>query len=411
MDDNQLTIPGVIQDDPTRRTMSEFLDNASKRKEAIKKIIRMLHEGKTVEELQAQYGHVIAGASAQDIAAAEREVIAEGLPVSEVQKLCDLHVAVFQAGLETEPAPENKPGHPLFDFRAENELIERTLESLEGFVLQYAGGDHDIIEKLRDNAKNLDLVICHYDKKENMIFPVLEKYGFGGQMQVMWGVDNDIREELKRFRALLEQEYPLGVTVESRFNEVSRKVSDMVYKEEKVLIPETLSFFTEEDWQQMADEIAGKISKPPAQESNYFYNTAPQTNGIPLSTGALTAEQIDLLLTNLPVDVTFVDENDQVRYFTQGKERVFTRTAAIIGRNVQNCHPPQSVHIVQKIIEEFKAGTRDEAEFWIQMRGAFVHIRYFALRSEDGAYKGVIEVSQDVTGIRALEGEKRLLDW
>jgi DUF438 domain-containing protein len=224
-------------------------------------------------------------------------------------------------------------------------------------------------------------------------------------------VDNDIREELKRFRALLEQEYPLGVTVESRFNEVARKVSDMVYKEEKVLIPETLSFFTEEDWQQMADEIAGKISKPPAQVSNYFYNTAPQTNGIPLSTGALTAEQIDLLLTNLPVDVTFVDENDQVRYFTQGKERVFTRTAAIIGRNVQNCHPPQSVHIVQKIIEEFKAGTRDEAEYWIQMRGAFVHIRYFALRSEDGAYKGIIEVSQDVTGIRALEGEKRLLDW
>ncbi len=410
MDDNQLTIPGVIRDDYTRRTMSEFLDNASKRKEAIKKIIRMLHEGKTVEELQAQYGPVIAGASAQDIAAAEREVIAEGLPVSEVQKLCDLHVAVFQAGLETEPEPESKPGHPLFDFRAENELIERTLESLEGFVLQYAGGDHDIIEKLRDNAKNLDLVICHYDKKENMIFPVLEKYGFGGQMQVMWGVDNDIREELKQFRALLEQEKPLGVTVESRFNGVARKVSDMVYKEEKVLIPETLSFFTAEDWQQMADEIAGKVSKPPAQENNHFYSAA-DTSSIPLRTGALTAEQIDLLLTNLPVDVTFVDENDQVRYFTQGKERVFTRTAAIIGRDVRNCHPPQSLHVVQKIIEEFKAGTRDEAEFWIQMHGAFVHIRYFALRDEDGAYKGVIEVSQNVTGIRALEGEKRLLDW
>ena len=111
------------------------------------------------------------------------------------------------------------------------------------------------------------------------------------------------------------------------------------------------------------------------------------------------------------MDVTFVDENDQVRYFTQGKERVFTRTAAIIGRDVRNCHPPQSLHVVQKILEEFKAGTRDEAEFWIQMHGAFVHIRYFALRDEDGVYKGVIEVSQNVTGIRALEGEKRLLDW
>jgi len=118
--------------------MSEFLDNATKRKDAIKKIIRLLHEGRTVEELQAEYGHIIAGASAQDIATAEREVIAEGLPVTEVQKLCDLHVAVFQDGLETEPAPENRPGHPLFDFRTENELIARTIESLEGFVLRYA---------------------------------------------------------------------------------------------------------------------------------------------------------------------------------------------------------------------------------------------------------------------------------
>ena len=101
----------------------------------------------------------------------------------------------------------------------------------------------------------------------------------------------------------------------------------------------------------------------------------------------------------------------KVRYFTQGKERIFTRTAAIIGRDVRNCHPPQSVHVVQKIVDEFKAGTRDVAEFWIPMGEAFVHIRYFALRDEAGAYKGVIEVSQNVAGIRALEGEKRLLDW
>ena len=389
--------------------MSEFLDNATKRKEAVKKIIRLLHEGRTVEELQAEYGHIIAGASAQDIATAEREVISEGLPVSEVQKLCDLHVAVFQAGLESDPAPENKPGHPLFDFRTENELIERTLESLEGYVLQYAGGDQGILGTLRENAKNLDLVVRHYDKKENMIFPVLEKYGFEGPSKVMWGVDNEIRDEFRQFNALLATESPQGVTLESRFNELSRKAKDMVYKEEKVLIPEALGRFSAADWQQMADEIAGKINKPTAQEINGFYS-AGHFNEIPLKTGALSAEQIDLLLTNLPVDVTFVDENDKVRYFSQGKERIFTRTAAIIGRDVRNCHPPQSVHVVQQIIDDFKAGKRDVAEFWIQMQGAFVHIRYFALRDDAGAYKGVIEVSQNVAGIRALEGEKRLLD-
>jgi len=267
-----------------------------------------------------------------------------------------------------------------------------------------------VLEQLRQNAKNLSVVVNHYDKKENMIFPILEKHGFAGQMQVMWGVDNDIRNEIKKFLTLLELQKPLVISVENAFAEVGRKVIDMVYKEEKVLIPETLSFFTAEDWQQMADEIAGKV--PRAAVSYYKPETSVSVPSglIPLKTGALSADQIDLLLTNLPVDVTFVDENDEVRYFTQGKERIFTRTTAIIGRKVQNCHPPQSVHVVQKIIADFKAGTRDVAEFWIQMQGAFVHIRYFAMRDENGAYKGVIEVSQNVAGIRALEGEKRLLD-
>jgi len=389
--------------------MSEFIDNASKRKNAVKNVIRLLHEGKTVEELQANYGHIIANASAEDIAAAEREVIAEGLPVAEVQKLCDLHVAVFQAGLESEPAPENKPGHPLFDFRTENELIARTIESIQGLVHRYADGEFGVLEQLRQNAKNLSIVLNHYDKKENMIFPILEKHGFAGQMQVMWGVDNDIRSEIKKFLTLLEPQKPLVISVEGAFAEVARKVIDMVYKEEKVLIPETLSFFTAEDWQQMADEIAGKLATVYVPQESAADISTP-SGLIPLKTGALSADQIDLLLTNLPVDVTFVDENDEVRYFSQGKERIFTRTAAIIGRKVQNCHPPQSVHVVQKILEDFKAGVRDVAEFWIQVQGAFVHIRYFALRDENGAYKGVIEVSQNVAGIRALEGEKRLLD-
>jgi DUF438 domain-containing protein len=302
------------------------------------------------------------------------------------------------------------PGHPLFNFRTENELIARTIESIQGFVRRYTDGEFGVLEQLRQNAKNLSIVLNHYDKKENMIFPILEKHGFAGQMQVMWGVDNDICNEIKKFTTLLEPQRPLVMSVESAFTEVARKVLDMVYKEEKVLFPETLSFFTAEDWQQMADEVAGKVAKPAVSYYEPEGSVSVPSGLIPLKTGALSADQIDLLLTNLPVDVTFVDENDEVRYFTQGKERIFTRTAAIIGRKVQNCHPPQSVHVVKKIIEDFKAGTRDVAEFWIQMQGAFVHIRYFALRDEAGAYKGVIEVSQNVAGIRALEGEKRLLD-
>ena len=131
---------------------------------------------------------------------------------------------------------------------------------------------------------------------------------------------------------------------------------------------------------------------------------------IPLATGALTQKQIDLMLTHLPVDVTFVDEHDNVRYFSQGRERIFDRSPAIIGRAVTKCHPPQSVHRVEIILDDFRSGKRDVAEFWIQAGEQFIHIRYFALRDKEGTYQGCIEVSQNVTHIRSLEGEKRLLD-
>ncbi len=135
-----------------------------------------------------------------------------------------------------------------------------------------------------------------------------------------------------------------------------------------------------------------------------------QAGELPLSTGYLRLDQINLMLTNLPVDITFVDENDTVRYFSQGKERIFDRTESIIGRAVQNCHPPQSVDKVQKILDDFRAGKRETADFWIQMGPRFILIRYFALRDVNGKYNGTLEVSQDASWIRSLQGERRLLD-
>jgi len=135
------------------------------------------------------------------------------------------------------------------------------------------------------------------------------------------------------------------------------------------------------------------------------------TAGLSLSTGSLTLEQVDLLLTHLPVDVSFVDERDTVRYYSATRDRIFARTPAVIGRKVQNCHPGKSVHIVDAILKAFKAGDKDTAEFWIEIEGKFIYIRYFAVRDSARAYRGCLEVSQDVTGIRALKGRKRLLDW
>jgi PAS domain S-box-containing protein len=125
----------------------------------------------------------------------------------------------------------------------------------------------------------------------------------------------------------------------------------------------------------------------------------------------MSAEQALFIFNTLPVDITFVDENDKVRFFNRAKERLFPRSPAIVGRAVQNCHPPESVHLVEKIIESFRLGKKDRADFWIQMKGMFILIQYYAIRNEEGEYKGVLEVSQDVTDIRRLEGQKRLPDW
>jgi len=132
---------------------------------------------------------------------------------------------------------------------------------------------------------------------------------------------------------------------------------------------------------------------------------------INLSQGHLTAEQIDLMLKNLPFDVTFVDENDTVQYYSDTSHRIFPRSPGVIGRKVQNCHPPKSVHVIEDIIQSFREKKKEAAGFWIQMKGLFVHIRYFPVYGENGEYKGVIEISQEISDIRKLEGERRILDW
>jgi uncharacterized protein len=160
-----------------------------------------------------------------------------------------------------------------------------------------------------------------------------------------------------------------------------------------------------------------------SKEIGWAYDVSPEIfpsgeaivdigNGqIDLVTGFLSPEQLILMLNTLPVDITFVDENDEVRYFSGAKQRIFPRSGGIIGRKVQNCHPPESVHIVNEIIEAFRSGKKEHADFWIQTKGTFLHIRYFALRDELGIYKGTIEVSQDITGIKKLKGEQRLINW
>lgn len=404
--------------------MSEHIDNVSKRKQALLEVIKRLHAGETVESVQEEFGDAIKGATAGDIAEAERAMIAEGVSVSEIQRLCDLHVAVFRSSLDEEPAPESLPGHPVFTFRMENEVTMRLLEAMANAINDWDDDKRGALESLQKQTQNLKSIEKHYSRKENLLFPYLEKKGFEGPSTVMWGVDNEIREQIRQFITLINGDEPDQSAAARLFVKMAENIREMIYKEEKILFPEALSRLSEAEWAEIRRQ----------EEEIGYFNVTPQTewkpeitqskketlnekkegtimdNLLSLDTGLLSLEQINLLLTHLPVDVTFVDENDEVRYFSQGKDRIFDRSPAIIGRPVTKCHPPQSVHKVQVILDDFRAGKRNVAEFWIQAGEAFVHIRYFALRDQDGKYRGCIEVTQEVSHIRALQGEKRLLD-
>jgi hypothetical protein len=304
----------------------------------------------------------------------------------------------------------------------ENEVIVRLLEVMAENINAWDDGNKDGLTALRRQVADLRNIEKHYSRKENLLFPYLEKAGFEGPSTVMWGVHNEIRDQLRELQTAINTAEPDQEEVAKRFVPLGNAIREMIYKEEKILFPEALNHLTETEWaeiREQEDQI-GYFSVEPQNgwqpqkglklQENSEIKGNPIEGLISLDTGVLTPAQINLMLMNLPVDVTYVDENDEVRYFTQGKHRIFDRSPAIIGRAVTKCHPPQSVHRVQIILDEFRSGKRDLAEFWIQAAEAFIHIRYFALRDDSGTYRGCIEVSQEVSHIRALEGEKRLLD-
>jgi uncharacterized protein len=406
--------------------MSEWINNVTRRKEILKSVLRQLHEGKSVEQVKAEFGALALEASSSEIAEVEQLLMDEGLPPEEIQSLCDVHVAVFQDGLDQAVAPEAVPGHPVHTFRAENEIVIRFITEMQAAFQKYqAYSTPETLQTLRHQLDLLKDFDCHYRRKENLLFPYLEKYGFVGPSKVMWGLHDEIRAKIKNLSTLLENAGPvMAPMIASALDDLEESIRSMIYKEEKILFPTSIELLKAADWTAIYDQepeighfIIGRSSAAPTPPAPSVPQAEPAADApvtsageMPLDTGFLSIEQINLMLRNLPVDITFVDEHDCVRYFSQSRERIFERTEAIIGREVQNCHPPQSVHRVQRILDDFRSGKRDAAEFWIQMGPKFVHIRYFAMRDAAGDYRGTIEVTQDLAPLRALEGERRLLD-
>ena len=266
-------------------------------------------------------------------------------------------------------------------------------------------------------------VEVHFARKENQLFPYLEKHGWTSPSQNMWAFHDQIRDEIKETRKAIEAEDVEAMLMRSQ--QVFRSLEHIMQVEEGRLLPRAMEMISEEEWKEFKEgdkEIGWMFDKDPTPypEDEYIHPSQDtKRRTLPFDTddkthfdeGWLTPEQVNSIFRILPVDITYVNENDQVVFYNRGDDRVFPRSAGIIGREVKFCHPPKSVDQVIQILEAFKAGTQDLAEFWINFKGQFIHIQYFAVRDADRTYRGVIEMSQDVTHIRGLEGQKRLLDW
>ena len=398
--------------------MSQEINNREHRKEILKDLLRKLHSGQTVDDVKQEFDQAFSGASSSEISEAEQALIADGMPVSEIQRLCDVHSAVFKGSIEEIHAPVDSsliPGHPAHTLRAENHAITQLINERGRPALKAYHDGKLSASEVTAMIDELSQIDRHYLRKENLFFPYLEQYGITAPPKVMWGVDDEIRVLLKEASVMVEAG---DQTAETKLEDAFVRIEEMIFKEENILLPMMLDTLQPGEWQKIAQESAELgyclIDEPiqwqPATESKITTpQTTPETNAISMPTGFLSPKELTHMLNTLPIDITFVGKDDTVRYFSQGTERIFPRTKAIIGRKVSNCHPPASVHIVEGIVADLKSGKKDHEDFWIKMGDNYIYIRYFAVRDDQGEYLGVLEVTQNIAPIQQLTGEKRLV--
>lgn len=537
--------------------MPEIEHNSVYRQKKIVEILKMLHEGGSFDEAKRIFDSTFSSVDVSEITSAERELIGSGLNPMEIQRLCNVHAAVFKGAINpgSGDSVEEVPGHPVAVIKLENTVITSLLDDELLPVLKKwqqssndatpSAQDQSYLQRMKTALSDLLTIDKHYQRKENLIFPIMDRYGITAPPKVMWGVDDDIRGWIKDALRLVNTEpTPPKYDIEAAIEKARKDIEEMIFKEEQILLPMVSEVFTPDDWaliqsesadigytlipeplpwqpserdyaeaakrkpskmaqelnamaQSMADEqdLANKqhiaepesdaapvipddlkakkddpaainalplhlraemgqvqaeqpakedaraqinvnISKQPAAKKempefvkqmladeaakpaskrrpriteSHLEIGADNHATIVMPTGDLDLNQLTGLFSVLPVDVTFVDANDIVRWFSDNGERIFPRTRAVIGRAVVNCHPPKSMDKVQKILDDFRSGAQDHADFWIDLHGTKkVYIRYFAVHDTKGTYLGCLEVSQDITEIQKLDGEKRL---
>jgi len=409
--------------------VSELIDNRAHRITVLKDIIKHLHSGAAPELVKDRLRELVGQTDATEIMAMEQQLMAEGMPVEEVRSMCDLHSQVTRDVLvQIAPPPAIAPGHPVDTFRRENTALKGVIAAMRATFAEAAKLDDkaditELVFRLRQSANDLMDLDKHYQRKEHALFSCLERHGITGPSKVMWAKDDDVRKLLKQVNQSAHDCAPTSPAVKQLFAQSAQPalaaIEEMIFKEENILLPMALQTLTDNEWAEIwaaSPQYGWCLVEPqtgyqPPAATGVATNAVPKEGTIMMPTGHVTVEQLVAVLSTLPLDLTFVDAEDRVAFFSEGPDRIFARSKAIIGRKVQHCHPPRSADIVNQILEDFRSGRQNVAEFWINFHGKFVHIRYFAVRSKDGAYLGTVELTQDLAPLRQLSGERRLLSY
>lgn len=398
--------------------MSERTGKQNERRQRLLKFCVQIMHAENPTKAVEQNRDIMETVTPEEVIWVVDELVKQDIPMSHLKSGINKILNLFYNALNKTPDIEIPEKSFLYFIRQNNAVMAEQLKSIKPLVRQI--NKESITDELRNTLKEKFQALLpfenHYIIKENILFPMIEKHWDDYRcVQVMWSFHDDITRNIKEIIQLLESKtIDLG-----QFNHLAGLIFFNMYaikfREEKILFPQIIKTLSHDDLNQMLNESLSMdwpYVTPNVNLNNMSTHNEINTYGeIDLETGRLFPEQIKHMLNHLPVDITFVDEHNKVRYFSSPKKRFFPRSKSIIGRDVKNCHPPESVHVVEDIIRAFRNGERDIAQFWLELKGRFLFIQYFAVRDVQEKYCGVLEVSQDVTEIRKLKGERRLLEW
>jgi len=419
----------------------------------IKNLLKKIHEGADPEKIKEEFGEVLREVKPWEIAFIEQELVKDGVSVLEIARLCDVHVDLFRESLVSRELREVPDGHPL------SVLIEEDMEAVK-LAEQLSLHSVELTEKPESALENVANLLAellewkrHFMREQLLIFPYIERRGLTAVSRVLWSKQDEVIKKLKAAYRLAEKlksnDYSRDelAKLSAQVRDAAKSVIDMVFRETRILYPTLKALLSNGEWAAIKEEeaVTGYFKvKPKAWRSDsqpvYPYelefenvkesiaklpgplkaklsgkvevddHALTRQGDIALENGFVSPEELNAVFKALPLDISFIDAEDRLRFYSAKSERIFPRTKTVLGRPVYLCHPPRSVHLVRRIIEDFKAGERSSVDFWINFGGRLIYIRYFPVRGTDGKYLGTLEVVQDITSIRELKGEKRLLN-